>query len=585
MFMGKNLTIRLLMSGLLSFSMDATARLTNSQASKQAADIGRQLKEETTSEEDIHFSVGQRPSRLRLRSVEGGEQIKFVLHEIHIEGNTIFSTERLSAFWKSYLNKELSIADLNKISQMIAQHYREAGYVLAQALLPEQDIVPDKGRVTLQVLEGVLGGVRVEGGNASARKLVEDQLKDMPIGKPFNENELERRFLSIRKTPGLTIQPVFVPSKDKSGHTDLVFKIGGRRYLDGGITYNNTGNQYVGVHRTGLDLTAYNLVGRSKTQGNFMRSTRKDLLKVGHVRQTQLIGDAGARAYLEYTNVNARPRIPDVNKNSYKYANLMFMYPIIYKRDRNLRIRFALDGQNDGSTYDGSIIKNDHIRAGRLGLLYNFAGENDFWELATIFSHGYTGILGGRVTANPSRVGGKNNFRQVIARTSWAHKLKGPLSMYTTAGMQYTPDALLSTEAFGMGGSNYARGYDSTETTGDCGWGALTEMRLDTGISNKVVDYVQLYTSIGGGKVRNHLQPYDQFKNDSLLSFAVGIRGSLWKNFDYSLQAGKPLSRRASILHNKKWLYTGMIGLRFDLSKTWDQDVKAPEDLLETVDD
>ncbi len=583
--MGKYTAIKSSFIGLLLGTMSTVADAADDESSKQASNIGRQLRDRGTAEQDIRFFSGVRPAYAPLRSVEGGEQARFVLREIHIKGNTIFSTKDLSAFGKDHINKRVSVADLHKVSQLIAQHYREDGYVLAQVLVPEQDIVPAEGKITLQVVEGILGDVRVEGGTASAQKLVEDQLKDMPIGSPFNQNELERRFLSIRKTPGLTIQAVFVPSKNKSGHTDLVFKIGGRRYLDGGVTYNNMGNQYVGVHRGGLNLTAYNLIGRSKTKYNRMKSTRKDLLEVDNVRQTQLIGNDGARAYLEYTNVIARPRIPGLNKNSYKYANAMFMYPIIYKRNETLRVRFALDGQNDGSTYQGSILKNDHVRAARLGLLYNFAADNDFWELASVFSHGYTGILGGRVTANPSRVGGKNNFRHITGRASWAHKLNGHLSMYTMAGTQYTPGPLLSTEAFGIGSSNYARGYESTETTADCGWGALTEMRLDTGVSNKVVDSVQLYTSLGGGRVRNHLQRYDNFKYESLLSFAAGIRGSLLKHFDYSVQAGKPLSRKANILKSKKWLYTGTIGLRFDLSKTWDQKVQAPADPLEAVDD
>jgi hemolysin activation/secretion protein len=564
--------------------MSAMADSNNNQAFNQASDIGRQFKNRGTAEEDIHFFSELKPASAPLRSLEGEEEAKFVLREVAIEGNTIFSQSELSSFWNSYLNKEVSIADLHKVSQMIAQHYREDGYVLAQVLVPEQDIVPDEGKITLQVVEGMLGDVRVEGGTLAEQKLLKDQLGDMPIGKPFNQNALERYFLSIRKTPGLTMEPVFVPSKDKTGHTDLILKIGARRYLDGNISYNNMGNQYVGVHRTGLDLTAYNLGGRSKTQYNFMQSMRKDFLRVDHVKQTQLIGNAGARAYLEYTNVVARPRIPDVNKNSYKAANLMFMYPLLYRRNENLRIRFALDGQNDNGTYQGNILKNDHIRAARVGVLYNFAADNDFWEMAGIISQGYKGILGGRATANPSRVGGKNDFRHVTSRASWAHKVNGSFSFYTMAEMQYAPNPLLSTEMLGIGSSNYARGYDSTETTGDCGWGALTELRMDTNISNDIVDSLQLYVSLGGGKVRNHLRKYDKFKHDSLLSFAAGMRGSLWKHFDYSVQAGKPLSRRGNTLHNKKWLYTGMMGLRFDLSKTWDQNVKAPSDPLGMVD-
>jgi hemolysin activation/secretion protein len=392
-------------------------------------------------------------------------------------------------------------------------------------LLPEQDIVPAEGKIRLQVVEGVLGAVRVEGGGPSEQKLVESQLDGMPIGKPFNQDELESRFLSIRKTPGLTIQPVFVPSKDKSGCTDLVFKIGARRYVDGALSYNNTGNYYVGVHRGGIDATGYNLVGRSKTKFSHLQSTRKDLLAVDRVRQTQLIGNNGARAYLEYVNVVARPQIPLVNKNSYKYANLMFMYPLIYERNSNLRVRVALDGQNDTGSYNGGVLKNDHIRAGRVGMLYNLASDTNFWEFSAIASQGFDRAFGARKTSTPSRAGGRNNFRHVVGRGMWVHKLNNTVSFLNMAGLQYSGDPLLATEEFAVGSSNYLRGYDSTETTGDSGWGALTEMRVDTHPSIKSIDSMQFYTSFGGARVRNYKQKSSTFEQESLASFALGVRG------------------------------------------------------------
>ena len=55
-------------------------------------------------------------------------------------GNTIYSQEVLSALVTDYQNKEIKISDIQTVLDIITNHYRNDGYMIAMATLPEQNL-------------------------------------------------------------------------------------------------------------------------------------------------------------------------------------------------------------------------------------------------------------------------------------------------------------------------------------------------------------------------------------------------------------------------------------------------------------
>jgi len=77
---------------------------------------------------------------------------------------TVFTPEQLQTVLGSFVNRPLSLAQLQEAASAITQLYRQSGYFLARAYLPKQDV--SAGSVTIAVTEGVLdanNGVRIEG--------------------------------------------------------------------------------------------------------------------------------------------------------------------------------------------------------------------------------------------------------------------------------------------------------------------------------------------------------------------------------------------------------------------------------------
>jgi len=82
------------------------------------------------------------------------------LKEIRFTGNTVFSAEELQPLVAERIGQPNSLADLEALAMRVTDKYRSSGYMLAQAIVPVQDVT--SGVVEISVIEGALGKVRFE---------------------------------------------------------------------------------------------------------------------------------------------------------------------------------------------------------------------------------------------------------------------------------------------------------------------------------------------------------------------------------------------------------------------------------------
>lgn len=500
-------------------------------------------------------------------AIAGGASVKFTLKSVEIQGNSAITTDELKKIWSSKFNQDVSLAEVEALATSVGNYYRDRGYFLTQVIIPQQKINPQVGHVRLQVIEGILNRITVEGGTETERKLVESQLKDFPTGHVLNMKNIETRLLSVRKTPGYDIRPVLIKSKAQVGATDIIIKIERKKIAEFSVGGDNTGNKFVSKYKVSADAVLYNAVGRSKTLLATIHDYRGRHFNLYRARQTQLIGNYGTRAYVETMQSKSRPNVPFETKSKYEYINVMLMHPLIYLRNTNLKIRLAIDGQNDITRVFGSAYKQDYVRVGRLGLLYNRTFENDFFEVSGIAHKGFKRALGARMTSLPSRQGGTNDFLYGDGKVLWAHTFSDQWSLLTSGGWQVSRNPLLASEEMAVGSSSYARGYELSEVSGDHGAGGMVELRYMAKPFPKIFNYLQLYTSFGGAKVWNMKKKVDAERSDQVSSWAFGVRTNVFKNVYASFEAAKPMSKRSVIRDDKKWRFTAKINFKMAFTK------------------
>ncbi|MCX7661199.1 MAG: hypothetical protein N2Z79_00770, partial [Candidatus Omnitrophica bacterium] len=111
-----------------------------------------------------------------------GEQ-KVFIKTIEVIGATLLTTKEIKNITSAYENKELTLSQMQKITDLITDAYREKGFITSRAYLPPQKI--EEGTLEIRILEGITGNVEVKGNRYFKAGLLRRKIA-LEKGQPFN---------------------------------------------------------------------------------------------------------------------------------------------------------------------------------------------------------------------------------------------------------------------------------------------------------------------------------------------------------------------------------------------------------------
>ncbi len=459
------------------------------------------------------------------------EKIKFTFKKMVFEGNHVYSDAQLLPLYKSKLNTNISITELQTIVQDITNFYRNNGYILSRAVLPPQHV--NAGVIRVRVIEGYVDKIKIVGNARGAERILLAYGEKISSSRPIQLNVMERYLRLANEIPGVQVKAVLEPSKTETGASDLSLAVE-EKIINASLSYDNYGTLYIGP----LQLTAttsLNSIFRSgdSTRLTYLAATHgKELHYLDLAYQTPLgsnglQGIVGGNQSLTTPGLTLRPLQTQGIANTY-YASLQ--YPLIRSRSADL----TLDG---GFTYLDSkttlfnrelLLYNDHIRPIRLGAIYNFADRFNGTNFSSVHLEQGLKILGASsdpTSFTTSRFGADGIFTKVNGQIGHVQPfLNNRLSFYTLAQIQYSFNPLLSSEQFGFGGSQVGRGYDPAEILGDRGAAGTLELRLNTFPNGFILQSVQFYTYYDAGVIWNIKNVPNTKKKQSATSTGFGAR-------------------------------------------------------------
>jgi hemolysin activation/secretion protein len=104
---------------------------------------------------------GKSPIKTVQQLVTKASKLSFKLNKVTFVGNTVYSEKQLEAIFAPYLNHIITLGELEVLVHQITIKYREAGYILARAIIPPQVI--KGGKVQVRMVEGFVSGFVVKG--------------------------------------------------------------------------------------------------------------------------------------------------------------------------------------------------------------------------------------------------------------------------------------------------------------------------------------------------------------------------------------------------------------------------------------
>lgn len=175
---------------------------------------------------------------------EDAARIKFTLAGVMVDGSTVYGDHDLLDLYDDMLGSEISLSDVFQIARRITVKYRGDGYILSRAVVPAQRI--KSGVVVVQVIEGFVSGVSIEGDILGPVSLLESYAQKVMESRPLRADVLERYVLLADDLPGVDASSVLAPADDTPGASELILVVE-HKEGDAFATHDNRGTRFVGV--------------------------------------------------------------------------------------------------------------------------------------------------------------------------------------------------------------------------------------------------------------------------------------------------------------------------------------------------
>ena len=484
------------------------------------------------------------------------------VNQLRLQGASLFSETELLAATGFVPGRALSLADLQAMAARITAFYRQRGYLVAQAVVPAQDI--EAGVVTIAVVEGTLGKIDVRNSSALSNDLIDSQLTGIQPGVPVDIASLESGLLLLSDMPGVQTRATLAPGVEP-GRTDLLVDVVPGRTVTGSVDADNAGNRYTGEYRVGGTLNLNNLAGRGDVASLRVLTSGSGLGYARAAYQMQF-GKATVGASYSWLHYELGREFSALQAHgTARVASLFGSYPLIRSRDTNLYALVSLDDKTLEDRVDATASavdkKSQVITAGLRGDhrdLVGGGGLNSFYLAATAGSLDIRTPSARAFDALTARSDG--GFTKLNVSASRLQSVTSSVSFYGAVSAQLASKNLDSSEKMELGGAWGVRAYPQGEAFGDEGLLATLEARyLVPGFSERYAGQLQLVGFVDAGTVTLNQSPWFAGDNRRTLSGAgVGLNWSVPGNFvvrtSYARRLGHEAAQSAPDRRGRFWV-------------------------------
>lgn len=480
-------------------------------------------------------------------TIKGAER-RFTLRGVAITGSTVYNQEQLAPLFADYLGKEMSLGEAQGIAERVTIKYRNDGYILSQAVIPEQQL--SNGVLKIRVVEGFIDKVVIQGDvrENSWRSLINGYGDKIRQRRPLHIATLERYLLLMDDLPGATAKGVVRPSQSTFGAADIVVTVTHKTF-EGSLSTDNRGTKYIGPQQWTGTVAANSVLGlyeRTTLRGITTNPTSE--LRFVDLQHEEQIGYEGTRLIVSGSYSRTEPSYTltplEIEGNSVS-LQLKAQHPFIRSRSENFSLRGLFDYRNTDTDLLDSDFTDDRLRVLRAGAAYDFTDRFSGVSLVDAqLSKGINIFNASESGSDRSRTDGDSDFAKVNLDLSRTQTLPAGFSLLTAVTGQWSDDKLFSSEQFSVGGVGFGSAYDPAEISGDKGVAAKAELRYGHYVGWQYFNAFQLFGYYDIGTVWNVDTTTD---NNSLASTGLGVRANFTPWLSGSAEMGVPLTKQVSV--------------------------------------
>ena len=466
------------------------------------------------------------------------DNVTTLIKEFNFIGNTVFSNDELNKLVESYKNQQLGMNKLKEITSIVTKYYRDNGYFVARAYLPQQTI--KDGIIEIAIIEGTYGGFDLKNSSLVNDETVQNYMDYLENGQIVSTESLERQMLLINDLSGVVVTNAEVYPGKEVGTSNFAITTEATSQFDGYAIADNYGSRYTGQYRlsAGTNINSISNVGDTLSVSGLISNTAN--LKNAGVNYTRPLGYTGLMGTINSSITKYElDKIPNYEAfGTAKNIGTGISYPIVKTRSYSqiISLDYAHKIMDDTSGAVNNTEKSEKSVDSLTLKLDEKRNTNIFNHSGKLFTS--IGITGGKVSldndvakTNDQIINTNGNFAKLNLSVIHNQQLNPQLSLKTTLkGQKSLGKNLDSSEDSSVGGSQGVRAYEDSELSGDQGYTASLDLIYALPKINQINHYASVFVDTATMWIND--DKFNSEDNKRNLN-AIGLGYDLnYKNFD-----------------------------------------------------
>jgi hemolysin activation/secretion protein len=507
------------------------------------------------------------PQPQRIQETEGtspADARKVTVKSIRITGNQELSTAELMPLVAGLEGQEMPLSRVQAAARRISRYYREKGFPVARAYLPEQDITD--GAITIAVMEGRISSHRVTNKSLLSDARVNDYLADVKDGDIVRGAEIDRRLLLLQDTPGVGASRATLQPGASVGTSELLVEVDPSAPYSANVALDNHGSRYTGVYRASGSFTLASPL-KFGDQLGFSALTSGEGLRFGRLAYQMPIGSSGLRVGAAYFDVRyrlGREFAALLAHGTASSTSVYASYPLVRSQSTNLNATLSHEDKKTVDYVDSTAtVTRKKVKINSLGLtgsLQDSMGGGGFNNLELTLVSGQLDIQSPAALAIDAASARSNGS---YGKFSWSlsrlQRISDQAQVWFILTGQQANKNLDSSEKFSLGGPTSIRAYPTGEASGDEGYRGTVEVR------HSLAQSVQGSVFYDFGSVKINKTPFAATANTRRLAGAGFGATAVWDKVQvkaslaWRTSGGAPVSIPASAVKSPTlWLQAGV---------------------------
>jgi hemolysin activation/secretion protein len=415
------------------------------------------------------------------------EDVTIVVDRFEVVGNTVFSEAELQALLEPFTRRPLTLLELLQTRTVITQLYVSEGYVSSGAYIPPQ--VPEAGTVVIQVIEGELTAIEVQGTHRLNPAYVSSRLA-LAAAPPLQVDRLVEALRLLQLDPLIDNISGELSAGLEPGTNRLTVTVAEADSFDVDLVTRNDRARAVGTWERGLYVNEGNLTGWGDRLSLGYLDTDGSARVIADYEIPLSARDNSVAIHFEFTDsrvISEPADILDIQTDSY-LLDLTYRHPLIRTPTEEFALSLTGSWSKSRSVYLENLLgesipfpafganEDGEIEVYTLRFAQDWVkrGSRDVLAARSQFNLG----LGGTTPDDPSGDTPDGNFFSWFGQAQWA-RLLGPDTLLLIRGeAQLATDTLPTSELYGLGGQRTVRGYRQDRLLTDNALFATAEVRL-----------------------------------------------------------------------------------------------------------